>query len=527
MGGYIAKFAGFLGPLMLSLFLVTQVYAEEQTFNIWEYRISGNTLLNQIRVERSVYPFLGPSRSIQDVEAARAALEQEFRHAGYPTVYVDIPEQEVNNGVVQLSVTEGRVDRLRVTGSRYFSLGKIRNKVPSLAEGSVPHLPTVQKEIQALATEAADRQVTPVMRPGRTPGTLEVDLKVRDELPLHGSVEVNGRNTATTSRTRLIGMLRYDNLWQKFHSASIQYQVSPENMDEVQVLAGTYVFPLEDSRTRVAVYAVHSESESETASAGALNIVGQGDIVGLRMVRPLQGTQSYSHTFTYGVDYKDFKDGVKLTGADSFNSPIAYLPFSLRYEGNLRSEKSTTSFGVGATFGIRGLIGKQQEFENKRIYSQSDFFYVSADLERYQLLPRGFALKARMAGQLANSPLISNEQFGIGGAESVRGYFESQALGDDGIHASAELHTPLLPGVSSDLFQDFHGLMFVDGGYTRIRESLPGTERRYDLLSSGIGLRVRAKDSLNAEMDVAYPLVESGSVDAGETRVHFKLAYEF
>ena len=128
-------------------------------------------------------------------------------------------------GVVILRVVESRVDRLKVTGSRYFSLGRIKEKVPALAEGQVLNVPRAQEQLAKLADETGDRKVTPVMRAGSTPGTVEVDLQVEDQLPLHGSVELNARNSVNTSRLRLIGQIRYDNLWQRLHSASLQYQV--------------------------------------------------------------------------------------------------------------------------------------------------------------------------------------------------------------------------------------------------------------------------------------------------------------
>lgn len=506
---------------------VQQAGADVTGFDIWEYRVEGNSLLDPIRIERTVYPFLGPGKGLQEVESARQALEREFRLAGYPTVLVDIPEQDVVDGVIQLKVTEGKVDRLRISGSRYYSLGRIRSGVPALAQGVVPHLPSVRQQLGELSQESADRAITPVMRPGRTPGTLEVELKVKDELPLHGSLEINGRNSASTSRTRLVGSLRYDNLWQKFHSASLQYQLSPEKTDEVQVLAGTYVLPLGQSRNRLALYAIHSESASEIASAGALSVIGEGDIVGVRAVVPLEGGEDYFHSITLGADYKDFKEGVVLTGADTLNTPISYMPFSIRYDGSLRSGQTGTSFGIGATFGIRGIVGEQMEFENKRIYSRSNFFHLSGDLKHQRPLSGGYTLAGRLSGQLADSPLISNEQYGAGGAESVRGYYESQVLGDDGITGSMELQTPHLGRDGWEALNSLRAHLFVDGAYLRVRKPLPGNAASYDLASTGLGMRLKAWGHLGAEVDVAYPLYAQGKVAEGDTRVHFRVITEF
>ena len=48
----------------------------------------------------------------------------------------------------------------------------------------------------------------------------------------------------------------------------------------------------------------------------------------------------------------------------------------------------------------------------------------------------------RADGQWAGQPLISTEQFGIGGVNSVRGYHEGEVFGDTGWHMSLEQKTP-------------------------------------------------------------------------------------
>src|ERR1700677_2889286 len=78
-------------------------------FDVLELRVQGNTVLDARSVESAVYPFTGPAKHMADVEAARAALERAYHDHGFGTVFVDIPEQSVDDGVVRLRVTEGRL----------------------------------------------------------------------------------------------------------------------------------------------------------------------------------------------------------------------------------------------------------------------------------------------------------------------------------------------------------------------------------------------------------------------------------
>ena len=136
----------------------------KHTFDIWELQVEGNSLLDRVLIERTVYPFVGPDKTINDVEAARLALETFYRDSGYATAVVDIPEQQVSEGIVRLKVVEGKVERVRVAGSRYFSLGRIVAGAPADAPGQAPQLGGAS----ALPPRAAVRPA-PLHRRGRAP----------------------------------------------------------------------------------------------------------------------------------------------------------------------------------------------------------------------------------------------------------------------------------------------------------------------------------------------------------------------
>lgn len=494
-------------------------------FDIWEYQVKGNTLLPTEDIERAVYGHLGPHKTIDDVEAARKQLEKLYQDRGYGTVFVDIPEQDVSGGVVTLKVTEGQVERLRVTGSRYFSLGRIKARVPSLAKGKVPHLPDVQKELAALNSSTPDRVITPVLRPGLTPGKVEVELKVKDELPLHGSLELNDRYTADTTRLRLNGTLRYDNLWQREHSLSVSYQVSPQDPGEVEVFSGTYLLKSPFSDHLLALYGV--SSSTDVATVGTLGVIGSGVIGGARYIIPLRSLDNYFHSVTLGADYKDFSESIALQGSDSLNTPISYLMFATQYAGTWLTEGATTHLTIGVNFALRGLGNTQKEFENKRFNADPNFAYLRASFDRVQPLFRDASLFVRLQGQVANSPLISNEQFSAGGVDSVRGYLESQVLADDGMDGTLELRSSSLADYVSPRLNQLQMLAFVDGAAMRVRQALPSQASAYYLWSAGVGLKLTALKNLKAALFWAWPFETAGSTAAGDSRLHFDLGYEF
>ncbi len=497
--------------------------SQEHKFNIWEMQIEGNTLLDNNLIERTVYPFLGPDKSIQDVEAARQSLETFYRDSGYPTVVIDIPEQDISAGIVRLKVVQGTVSRVRVSGSRYFSLGRIRDGAPALAQGEVPYLPALQDQLKDINQASPDRTVTPIFRPGATPGTVEVELRVKDELPLHADIELNNRNSIDTSELRASATLRYANLWQREHSASLMYQTAPQAPDEVRVFAGTYVMPLGDGDV-LAAYVV--DSNSNVASAGDLTVIGNGTIVGARWVKALSEQQGYYHSATFGMDYKNFGEGVVPIGGQGFNTPIDYTNFLAQYRGTLISKDSKLSLGVSTNFGLRGLGNSVSEFENKRYLAKPNYFYLGAFGDYTRELVQGMQLYLAFDSQLADSPLVSNEEFSAGGADSVRGYFESQALGDDGITANVELRSPSYAGKLPHI-SELRFLTFADAAKLRVRQPLNSQISSYELYSAGLGMRVNGDQGLAASLDLAWPLKDANGIEKGDPRAHFSLHYGF
>lgn len=506
------------------------------SFDLLELRVKGNNQLEKQLIERTVYPFLGMKKSLESVEQARVALENLYHTKGYQTVSVDIPEQNVVNGVVYLHVQEGKVSRLRVTDSRYFSLGAIKAKIPALAEGNVPNMPQMQEQLAALAKETPDRTITPVLRAGDTPGTLEVDLKVKDELPLHGKVEINGRNTSSTDRLRAIGTIHYDNLWQKMHSASFMYQTTPENFNQLDVVVGSYAMPLfEGSDKRLAFFAINSSSNIPTTGGGVGNatslgssvMIGNGNIYGMRFVNPIATPiKNYFQTFTAGMTYKD----QQLT-QNGQPSRYTNLPFMAGYNGSWQGTESQMTFNANANLSIRDLVNSQQQFNNTASGSyKADFAYLNGGFTFNHNLPYEMEFASRFNGQVASTSLQAYERFSLGGQQSVRGYYETEVLADDAVQASLELYTPKF--LLNDWAENskIRGLVFVDGG-SGWSTTNPGTSSAVNLqqtlASAGAGFRMQLWKSLTANFDVGVPFVNQLRVDKGNPRLHFQVFTEF
>lgn len=499
-------------------------------FDILEYRVLGNRMLPTTAVERAVYPFLGPNGDLEAVRKAADSLEKAYKDAGYGTVFVDVPEQSVDEGVVRLKVTEGILGHARVRGARYFSGRQILAALPALQPGETPHLPTLQNELAALNARTADRSVTPVLKAGSEPGTVDVELAVKDVLPLHGFVSVDDRHTADTTPNRVTAGLSYDNLWQRQDSVSLMYQTAPADPANASVDSATYTAHAGASGLASFSY---THTSSNVLALGTLGVLGKGDIYGAHWTQPLEGSATTSRSFTFGVDYKDvftqvFPDATTsgASGAPVL-APVRYANWTGAYSQAWRYAHTslTTNFGVG--FGIQGIVNQEPEFENARYDASPAYLYLRWSGEVTQTLPLGLAVLARFSSQWSANPLVNNEQFSLGGLDTVRGYLEAETLGDSGIAGTFELHTPTLPAHLGAVRIPVYAFGFVDAGVATLLDPLPAQEYKLRLWSTGGGLRIENAAGVAGEVDYAIAEAAGLRTRQGQGRVDFTLRYGF
>lgn len=527
------------------------------TFAINEFQLEGNTIIPPDQVEAILDRYIGPERRVKDVDDARAALETLYRETGYPTVLVVVPEQTVEDGIVKLTVIESTLGELSVTGNRHISTQRLLDKLPALRPGALLHEPTVLEQLDAV-NATPDRQVAPVLTVGQEPGTVNLELKVRDRLPLHGSVEWNNRGTPSTPEQRLSASLRYTDLFAREHTLALQTVQSPQDWGAVQVYSASYVIPLEAGRT-FSAYAALSNSDSSldvssVQTGGGATITGNATIGGLRYTLTLEDT----HQLSVGLDYKHLResetpipdhpgtpevDPVTVVTA----SAISYAPVSLVYLGSAPDDGGLTRWSLSITEHISELIpggGKREfggipetledlDFTNNvpgnRLGATGTFVVLKAHGSRVQSLDQGFSLSVTLDGQVASEPLIPAEQMFAGGIESVRAYLENEALGDHGIRGSVELSTPSwsVQGPGSWLRGALQGSVFVDGAALQVKDPLPSEANDYRLMGMGFGVRARLTQGVQAKLDQAWALADGPITRQGDTRGHVSVVVEF
>jgi len=416
-------------------------------------------------------------------------------------------------------VIEANVDRLIIKGAEYTAPSVIRSRLTELTGDKPPNFNTMQEQLATL-NRGNDLKVTPILKQGRLPGTVDVQLDVDDQSALHGSFEANNKHGKDTTASRISAGLRYDNLFQRGHSLGLTFQTAPERMDDQTVWVANYSMPLDVWGASLSAFFVNSKSKSQSLSG---NLVTDGKTAGIRISRGLTGTDSYSHNLSAGLDYKN----QSATIADTNLGPPEYVPLVVNYGATLLGKGRTTGLDLTLTNGLRGLFtNKELNFNERGKGASANFTTLKFGALHTETL-KSWTLVGKLNGMVSSGILLSPEQISMGGADTVRGYFEGERSGDRGLQGGLELQTPPLKWGGGLNEWALRGLAFMEGGQlsTLARTSTDAASSR--LGSVGLGMRVQAPRGIAIDADLAHTLIQGDATPAQFDRLTVRAVWGY
>jgi hemolysin activation/secretion protein len=278
--------------------------------------------------------------------------------------------------------------------------------------------------------------------------------------------------------------------------------------------------------------------------------------LGARIAVPFHSTATFQSGFSGGLDYKSYEivsvktnvftltstilDTISSPGqtitninVSTVNSPVPtttraldYLPLALRYSASLRDPRGATSFGLG--LGVNAWYSGS--IERLRTITLSDdssghWVTLTPSFSREFHFRTNWVLAINASGQWATEPLISNEQFGIGGVGSVRGYHEGEVFGNSGWYVTAEQKTPpfVVGRIYGNSALSVRGSVFM--GYGQAFSLSPRNPQ--ELWGAGLGGAASIGPNWETRFLFSWPLISTRATEAGQPRFDFGLSAQF
>ena len=538
----LACAAGLLAALSVAPHVLAQAPVDpgavqtpvELRFDIARYRVDGNTLLPAEEVERIVSAYTGKGRDFGDVQRALEALQEAYRERGYSAVQVYLPEQELARGEVLLRVVEARVSKLDVRGNKFYDETNIRRSLPALTEGSTPNANAVAKNLK-LANENPGKQTNVTLRAGAKEGEVEARVDVVDENPNKWFLTLDNTGTPQTGYHRFGVGYQNANIANADHALTLQYVTSVEKPSQVGIYSIGYHLPLYGQGASMDFVAGYSDVDagSTTTPSGPLSFSGRGGIVGARYNWHLDHHAGYDHKVIFGLDHRMYRNACSVgafgaAGCGAAAATFNLTPVSVTYAGTLTQSTGRLGLQAGVSTNLGGgSKGDSAALSNARAGADSHYWVARAGIDWAQALPGDWQVRTRLDMQYADEVLVPPEQFGIGGANSVRGFLEREVANDRGHSGTLELYTPeLAPKLG---MKDWNArlLAFYDFGRISRVNPLPGEQVREGIASAGVGLRVALQKTFSLRFDLAQILEPGGTRERGHYRFAFGSVLSF
>ena len=446
---------------------------------------------------------------------ALAALADEvlihYDGEGYPVVSVEVPQQDLSKGVLELRVEIGRFGEIGVSRPKYGNPEKIQKGL-HLRSGELVRRAEIDAQT-AWYGRTAFRKPRLFVSPGTEPATADLLMGFEESTPWRVSTGYENSGPDLLGRDRLllgvVGWTPGEHLlaWQSvvgipassLLANALRWDIPFHASHQVLQLDAAYAEVL----SRYATGGIPVESEGSSWSLGALHKM------------PLPALGGWRQTLGAGFEIKGTDQFLLFGGGAISPGEVVLIHGKLSHELVRSWESGGASFAASLYAAPGSLGGKNEDPAFKAYDPAADSSYVFGRFagEGWWSPGADWQLRLHGAAQLADSRLLPAEQFAAGGYQTVRGTAEREFAADCGWNASLELVSPLISPVKGC---DFRLLGFFDHAGLDQRggpeSSLSGT---------GLGLRMRLVDHIDLRVDHGWRL------DEAENRTHFGVNLSF
>ncbi len=499
--------------------------ASTPVFVIRGFDITGDNPLGDGEVSSILAPYLRTDATIETLQKATAALETALKNKGFTLYRVALPPQEVGR-TVTLNIVKFVIGKVSVEGRERYSEANIRASLPELKEGTAPNFRTLAVQT-AIANESQGKQLQVAVKESDDTDKIDVRIIVKESKPWSFSVNESNTGSSATGNDRLTLAGTHSNVLDRDHQVTAAYTTSLERPSDVRQFGLNYRVPLYRLGGVVGLSYTHSDV---VGNFGTFNSTGAGQTFGLNYNHYLPPDGGYRSYISLGLDHKQF-DVTQINGSPLPGQLVRRSqPLTLGYNARVESDSQIWGYNLDLAGNLPGGAGNDvasYQSEDPRVATAS-WKVVRGGANYLTGFANGWLLGVRGQFQFSPDALISGEQFGLGGASSVRGVGERPLSGDSGMWLSTEVTTrELAPGLRM--------LGFVDAGWLSNKSPNGNPKPANDSLSSaGVGLRYSVPAlTVSADFGRVFggstlPYVAgSGVPQAGDQKLHLNVSARF
>ncbi|HZJ13696.1 MAG TPA: ShlB/FhaC/HecB family hemolysin secretion/activation protein, partial [Chthoniobacteraceae bacterium] len=529
-------------PPMATGFADTGTLASALRVHAKRFRFEGNTVFSDRELAKVVARFAGREISSTELEEARQALSLYYVEHGFINSGALLPDQDLQDGIVAFQIVEGRLTDIELRGNWWFRAWWLRHEMRRAA-GRPLNFNRMKEGLQLLRENPNIRQINAELLPGGKPGESMLKVTVEENQPFRLSLDFSNRRPPSVgaeilevnvSDLNLSG--HNDPIWLRYgilHATS----ETPDHWEGsgTDNIEGSYRIPVSPWHTTLEFHASRNDAAIVEEQFQPLDITSESEQYGVTLRQPFYESLTNEFAVALTADKRKNTSFVLHSpftlspGAIDGETEVFVLRLALEYvnrsQQHVLALRSTFNWGVNelnATRHANGLGSGIGSTDGVRKLPDGQFF---AWLGQAQYVRRLFNTDrlavVRINAQLANDPLLSLEQYSLGGAQSVRGYRENQILRDNGVFGSLEVRLPVWRNKEKNPIVTFAPFFDIGAAWDRTEyigaKPSGGADDRLEILSSvGAGVILTPWKHVNAQLYWGYALNQGNKVKGGD-----------
>ncbi len=489
------------------------------SFVLREVRFNGASVIGQSELQALAAPQLGQLVTLRDLEAITRRVTQRYREAGYPLAQALLPAQDIKEGAVEISVLEGRVDKVRVEidPEALVDEATVQAFVARIPLGQPLQQDTLTRAM-LLLSDLPGVKPAAAIEAGAVPGSSELIVSIGGARRWEASFDADNHGTRSTSEYRVGTQLRWNGPLRHGDNLDLRLQTGTKGGRNGGIATGrlAYEHPLGGNGTRLGLAA----STLQYALGGEfadLDATGHARVVEASLMHPLIRSRPRNLSLKATLLRKQLRDEFGIVDA-KLDKHATAASLALNFEN--RDELlggGYSSAGVNLMHGRLGLGSAARALDDRR--TEGSYTTLNYSLSRLQTITPDINAYLGIAGQLANKNLDAGDKIALGGPRGVRAYAPSEATGDEGHVLNAELRWSPLQQLSLQLFHDW-------GWVRHNKRPLPtDTDHRTALRGWGIGAHWASDFGLTLRATLAWRGTKAGQIDDRNPRLLFQLSY--
>ncbi len=476
-------------------------------FRLEAVDIDGNSALSVGELATAYAGQLGREVSQSDIVAITAAISEIYRKAGFHLSRAIVPPQDLKRGRLRIQVIEGVVEEIVVNGEQAEAFG-VKPLLSPIAAERPARLATLERQL-LLANDRPGLRVTDTALDEITPASGRFRLTVSvQSWRVYTAVGVDNMGSAAVGPWQSSASAALNSLVMPGDSLAMSGSFAPGASRELRYGRASYDLPLGVESLRIGISASRSEVWPGDERRW-LRTVSRADTYEARIAFAPVLSQIHTLWLTGSLGLSDVSE--QNSYGRLYRDRIGLASLSADYK--LHAAEGSWSY-LSATYrhGL-GLVDANLDSEDwlSRSGASSRFSLLNASFTHYQNLFENWSLKFSAAGQVASGPLLSSQQFYLGGLSFGRGFEGGWLAGDNAVAGSAELRFDQPLTLSFAKGYQLYG--FTEGGVTR-SYSQP-KDLVQGLASIGVGVRLFVNDDLQFGVAVARPLTYSSPLRWG------------